>query len=246
MKSAEELNNHLERHSEAVLQRWVPNTLCLWEGCHSQAKFSSISKFKTHLKNIHTLPLLCQIPQCSYKKPFRHAGDLERHVATIHRRGTRPYVCPVQSCNANLTSFKRKDKLLKHLQETEHIGDMFCFFPHCVEYQPPRFTGFKTRKEIAVHFSKEHSSIPGVFQCALGLCALNLTREGWWEWNIHRHLRDCHDVSVLGSCCRAKREGNSYILRPEHFQKCEDTNEPEIKWQECSICLQRQQTEPTT
>jgi len=253
MASAEELTTGLNNDPELLQQQWIPGTRCLWEGCTSKATFSNLAKFKAHLKNIHTEPLLCQIPRCSHKKPFRHPGDLERHVATIHHRDVRPYICPFENCNSEVKTFARKDKLLKHIRDTEHSGDMFCVFPHRVDYHPGRFAGFKTRQEIVAHFKERHSAVAlehtpphdRPFRCALGLCALSSRSERWPLRALKEHLETCHDLTLYfwRIFNIAKKEDDTYILRPEHLQELERLDpQEEFNWLECTICYERQQT----
>ena len=253
MASAEELTTGLNNDPELLQQQWIPGTRCLWEGCTSKATFSNLAKFKAHLKNIHTEPLLCQIPRCSHKKPFRHPGDLERHVATIHHRDVRPYICPFENCNSEVKSFARKDKLLKHIRDTEHSGHMFCVFPHCVDYHPERFAGFKTRQEIVAHFKKRHSAValehspPYKWprRCALGHCALSSRSERWSTSELAEHLGTCRDISLnpWQILDIAKKEDDTYILRPEYLQEYERIHQLKgFHWQECIICYERRQT----
>ena len=253
MTSSKGLTSHLDNHSEKVTQQWVPNTLCLWEGCTSKAKFSTVTKFKTHLKNIHIQPLLCYIPRCSHKKPFRNEHDLERHVASIHHRDIRPYICPFPNCEAELKCFTRRDKLLAHIRDTEHSGDMFCPFPHCIERQPPRFSGFKTREDILTHFNMRHSAIlaqnihkSGMpHRCLLGLCSLSLTHERWGEYDLDDHLETCHGLSPASSSVaswRAENEGGIYVLKPELLQKL-SRHVGIMEWKECTTCLKKQQAQ---
>lgn len=61
--------------------------------------------------------------------------------------------------------------------------------------------------------------------------------EHWSGHGLKEHLENHHSVakndSVSASWGKSKLEGNTYVLKPENMMQ-----QPEIKWQECSICLQ--------
>ncbi|PMD42064.1 hypothetical protein L207DRAFT_510362 [Hyaloscypha variabilis F] len=125
------LRNHLECHSFDVVARWTRDSKCTWQGCKSQAVFKTPGQIKEHLKNIHTEPLLCDQRGCLYTKPFRNMADLNRHKSTKHYAEPK-WECPYSSCSSEQCVFARKDKWLKHIQDTYHENDGHCLLPHCI------------------------------------------------------------------------------------------------------------------
>ena len=237
-----DLEAHLAGHAASELGQWSPPSRCTWKGCASKALFHSRAAYQLHLKRIHTEPLLCSVPRCKHKKPFRNQGDLERHSSTAHS-DVRPYLCPFDSCEAQMKAFARKDKWLKHIRDTEHYGDMFCPYPHCIEWQAPKSTGFATRNEIIAHFRSFHCKHvlrgwKGPYACKLGLCTINSTNEHWGGNALDMHLKSCHGIDEWIPYSRMDLEDNQQVLRPHHLLK-QKPDWREIKWHECITCSQQ-------
>jgi len=246
MVTEQELSDHLRTHSSSALQLWLPSSTCTWPGCTSKAVFNNESKYKEHLKNIHTKPLICQEPKCMHKTPFRNKGDLNRHSTTAHK-SARPYKCPFNSCESR--PFSRKDKLIQHIRETVHPGDDFCLFTHCKSTQT---TSFTTREGLASHYLKLHCAAPGeqpyythrLFTCALGLCSLTSASELWTGNGLNDHLKAHHGIAYWGSIIsKATKEGDYYVLRPKHIENYNAYSwvGKKIEWHECTVCSQSQQ-----
>lgn len=156
-------------------RKWTGATKCDWPNCHSKAIFKSFSSLKTHTLNIHVSPLVCTLPQCSYKKPFGKMYELLRHNATIH--GNHYHKCPVEGCEAG---FSRKDKMLNHIREKHNT--LKCPYNHC------SVTVLETEEEL--HLRQFH----GDFECAIGACETGL-KSLFLEVGLKRHLRKCHGIS---------------------------------------------------
>jgi hypothetical protein len=97
-------------------------------------------------------PLVCNYPDCSYKKPFGKQCDIKRHLATIHRT-EQGYQCLECDCQE---TFSRKDKMLKHGREKHEL--FRCCYSHCTA------TVFAGEREA--HLQKVH----GRYECAISSC----------------------------------------------------------------------------
>jgi hypothetical protein len=236
---------HLESHANDVIEEWNAPSRCLWEGCRSKATFKSSKAYRHHLTNIHTHPLVCDDTGCTYKKPFRNNGDLNRHKITAHS-ANKLFQCPYESCQADVRSFIRKDKLLQHIQEIQHENDAFCPRPHCTYIHRSRHTGFSDRKAISAHFSTYHSLLrEGGYECSLGNCAETNYHSDWSIWGLKDHLQYQHKipsysakekwwvVSVLVQ--KMKRDKGKTILLA-HLQALEQEIGCNIPWHDCQIC----------
>ncbi|KAH8599994.1 hypothetical protein B0O99DRAFT_611542 [Bisporella sp. PMI_857] len=232
----------------------------MWPGCTSKATFNNKSKYKYHLKNIHVEPVTCGVAGCTYKKPFRSRGELQRHKRAVHTTH-HPFVCPFSACDDR--RFPRRDKWLQHIRETVHDGDAFCPYLHCdMSRQFSQSAGFQTRNEISRHFSGWHDTMVRHFyiepyKCALGMCALYQVFEGWELDGLREHLEKHHLIpktsrqsagnGTYQAARRATKEGDVKILRPEHLEDLGKdqwgNDHPKIEWQECTRCLAVQQSQ---
>ena len=193
----EQLTTHLKDHAKQALNDWKPGFQCFWRGCPSKAFFLATKTYEIHLKNIHTDPLVCSVPRCKHKKPFRNDADLRRHRISVHSV-YRSYVCPFESCEEKVKAFARKDKWLQHLRETPHYGDAICPRLHCTEPgHPESKVIFTTLEEIVQHFDTKHAVFEfPVYSCALGSCARTCSSERWTNKRyVAGHLKDHHGVS---------------------------------------------------
>jgi hypothetical protein len=128
--------------------------------------------------NIHVCPLICNQPECPYRRPFGKQYELNRHIATAHGEA-RNYKCPIDTCVASLTGFAQKDKLVKHLQE-EH-DSVRCPYNHC-------FATIAATEE-----EKYVQEIHSRFECELMECA-NGGASRFSEAKLSRHLRCAHNM----------------------------------------------------
>lgn len=207
-----ETKAHLDEHWSAMAEQWSPGTKCSWPSCASKAVFKSFSSLKTHTLNIHVRPLVCTAPQCSYKKPFGKMYELQRHIATAHGDGCN-CKCPVEGCEASLTGFSRKDKMLKHLREQHDV--LKCPYNHCSA------TVLKTETES--HLQQFHGS----FECALGSCETGL-KSCFRKIGLQRHLRTHHSIT---------NDPVQTIM--SHVRKSDDKTAHGLlrtAWQDCRLC----------
>jgi hypothetical protein len=232
---------HLDNHATQALIDWTPPSSCTWQGCKSKSIFKRQSQYKKHLKNIHTTPLVCTVLKCKHKSPFRNQADLLRHKSTSHS-DIRPYICPFENCSDETKTFARKDKWLQHIRETPHEGDVFCPYWHCDQRIGPNSTGFRTRKEISNHFSREHSVYESKSHaCCLGGCSLNIVSEHWTIEKLRWHLRGHHAMDGCSSffmANKARLENTAFILRSEYLQP------GRFMWRDCTICTPPQIQQP--
>ena len=165
----------------SVVQAWSPRSKCTVPGCTSKAIFYSRDAFYTHVKNMHTDPLLCSVEGCTYRKPFGRQSDLKRHKESVHSE-QRKFICPVQSCDIKYKDFSRKDHLLKHMREMH--PDMFCALKHC-----PSDKNFYvgSLEGMNKHIADAH----GPYECGIKSCVG--TESKFREESFHDHLQDHMD-----------------------------------------------------
>ena len=226
----EEMTLHLTGHGKDAIERFTVPSRCIWPDCSSKATFKTLDTYKRHLNNIHVKPLLCAVPRCSYKKPFRNQNDLDRHSATIHS-DVKKYECPYESCESETKSFARKDKWLKHIQETIHENDAFCPYYHCVLLEASVITsrGFTDRKQISEHFSNEHARNGNEsYECTLDLCANAVNPSHWSKYSLRSHLEQDHGLwnSSYVAIANLSDEGRKLSAKhlpdpiPEEYHDC--------------------------
>jgi hypothetical protein len=162
-----------------TLNQWSGSSKCPWPNCSSKATFKTPSSLRTHLSNIHVTPLICTQPQCPYQRPFGKQYELDRHISTAHGEA-RNHRCPIDTCDASVTGFARKDKLIKHLRE-EH-ENLKCPYNHC----------FATvlAEETEKHLLQSHDD----YECALQGCQYGGASR-FSRVNLKRHLRRDHLVT---------------------------------------------------
>jgi hypothetical protein len=99
---------------------------------------------------------------CSHTRPFAKQGDLDRHLASVHKVGP-TFKCPRLDCKRHERGFPRKDKLKHHINTLGH-GSFHCPYDHC-DYQQAK--GFLSREILGRHvISWDH----GVYECGVGSC----------------------------------------------------------------------------
>jgi hypothetical protein len=141
------ITSHLDAHREIG----EPLDTCNWPNCSSKAVFKTRSSFQTHIYNIHVIPLVCNVPGCSYVKPFTKRCDLNRHKSTVH--GDAGQVeCPIQGCDTRA----RKDKLQEHMRK--YHDRLRCPYNHC--------TTTVVEGQEETHVRESH----GPYECGLGAC----------------------------------------------------------------------------
>jgi hypothetical protein len=204
-----------------ILSQWSGATKCPWLKCSSRATFKTPSSLRTHICNIHVNPLTCTEPQCSYKRPFGKQHELRRHISTAHET-IRNHKCPIATCEASITGFARKDKLMKHLRE-EH-ENLKCLYNHCSAVVPD------TQQEL--HISESH----GDYECAVGGCEKGDASCFSLE-NLGRHLRSAHCMTYdpAGRLSRIAK-GHDRTVKIGHLRNLKELPN-------CATCSLSQSTE---
>lgn len=242
-QSDEHLTAHLDLHASNALKLWRHLARCSWSGCSSKATFKNVKSYQQHLTNIHTRPLVCDVSACLHKKPFRNVADLSRHKITIHSE-SQPYACPYDDCEAEIRTFARKDKLLKHIREVQHNNDAFCPFPHCSESQLSDPVAFQTREEIITHFSRNHEALRGnAYECRLGSCSSTDAKGQWVFSGLWPHLQECHGLTWSEACrsCNIMAKANQKFFILEHLEEAKRVGKyryhnPDYLWHDCTKC----------
>jgi hypothetical protein len=167
-----------------MLHPWSVGNKCQKRGCSVKTVFKTPSSYRIHLRNIHDLPLLCDIENCSHKTPFGRTTDLRRHQRSVHSQ-TRDYICTVPSCEV---SFARKDHLSKHMREKHDT--YFCPIQHCPRAKRNRFV---TLEDVQAHVNGDEH---GEYECALKSCA-RAPLSKFTQFTVHDHLRNHHGLQDL-------------------------------------------------
>jgi len=214
-----ETTAHLEAHWKETRRQWLGPRGCNWPDCPSRATFKSPSSLKSHIFNIHISPLVCTYPQCTYPNPFGKECDLRRHIETVHEASC-SHMCPVESCEANVKGFARKDKLLNHVRE-QH-DNLRCPYNHCYA------TVLEADQDA--HLQQFHGS----FECALGACEKE-PASCFLEVGLRRHVRSHHNLTVdpAGRLIREVREIEDKTARSIHIVRLR-------KWKDCPACSEAQ------
>jgi hypothetical protein len=238
VSSLGDLTNHLTEHSKESWAKWTSHSKCVWQGCKSKAIFKTSKLYGEHLKHIHSHPLLCTSPRCSYKKPFRNQADLNRHNQTAHRK-EKKWECPYDSCGAETRTFARKDKWLKHIRETQHENDAFCPFFHCSLQQQKTLKLFANRKEISMHFASQHAGDPDSrYECALGSCGGDLKPDFWTIEGLFTHASKEHDIYIWPNLAKNILEGE-HVFGNQHLRyyvKKYQKYQSEHIFHDCKLC----------
>jgi hypothetical protein len=145
-------------HIPGVLQN--TSGLCTWPGC-TKSKLDTSKRLETHVTNVHLDPLRCTLRGCGRTEPFGRKGDLDRHIASVHKQG-RTWKCPRKDCTRYTRGFPRKDKLNDHVREKCH-GFFQCNYHHCWYRGVTRFL---TEAQLSSHHDKRH----GNFECSIASC----------------------------------------------------------------------------
>lgn len=162
-------------------------------------------------------PLVCTYPQCTRTDPFGKQCDLRRHIETVHETSSN-HICPVESCEANIKGFARKDKLLNHIRE---VHDNFrCPYNHCYA------TVLEMEQEA--HLLQSH----GLYECALGACE-NGVASRFAKNGLQRHVRRQHNMtfdpakSLMSRVEKTKDKTarSSQIRRIRKFHDCSSCSE---------------------
>ena len=212
-----EAQNGQQHQQQQQQLSWRASEGCPRTGCDSKAKFKSLGALQQHIRNVHDKPLICEIPNCSYKKPFARPTDLRRHVNSAHPDYCdTKYACKIDSCGAQ---YSRKDHLVKHLREKH--GTYKCLLQHCPHATKNRFA---TEEEAKVHADIDH----GNFECAIKACAMApLSR--FTMSSLQLHVQNHHGISDFTYKDLSWMDlTNVYTLSLKHLGRCNP--------KECKIC----------
>jgi hypothetical protein len=96
----------------------------------------------------------CQVCNATFRRP----ADRTRHFNTVHLdNGERRYRCEVEDCPADVTTWRRWEKLKTH-NKTWHSYS--CEEPGCVRGYPH---GFKTQEDLEAHRQQAHRDPVGLY-----------------------------------------------------------------------------------
>lgn len=193
--------------------KWKGPTKCTWPNCTSKATFKTRAALATHTGNIHITPLLCSVPECSYKKPFGKNYELRRHIQTAHEN-TQAHKCPFEDCESHISGFSRKDKLIKHTKEKHLL--MRCPYNHCFAEV--------AEVETELHMERFH----GDYECAIGSCGTKLNSRFRRE-ELLTHLRSYHNMSYDAA-------NNIQYKLTQTINKTAYASDTTGKWRDCNMC----------
>ncbi|KUJ16333.1 uncharacterized protein LY89DRAFT_80112 [Mollisia scopiformis] len=225
-----DLKIHLESHAISVTQNWAGTSKCTWSGCKSKAVFKLLSSLERHLENIHVAPIICVIPSCSFKGPFRNNYELQRHAHQKHSN-VKAFWCPFKGCKL---SFARKDKWAQHIEEVEHENDLFCPVLHCDKEIRGDFQGFQSRKEISHHIFNEHMKASGevrAWECHIGGCDIQSSCLKLTVSQMRRHLRRDHGLS------QSNLDTLVNFDSAEHHIVWSSQMSSAFSWSVCKLCV---------
>lgn len=212
---------------ESVLRAWSVGDKCTWPKCSSRAVFKSEPLLYKHVVNVHTDPLVCSVPECTYQKPFSRRSDLRRHEQSAHS-AERRFICQAPFCDAQIKEFARKDHLTKHMRERH--DNYFCPLNHC-----PRGTkeSFAKPENVAKHIATEH----GVYECALYACAQSPSSR-FSKHSLQAHLRNHHHVDY---------HSTSNVIAGMEKRRSNTTTEADLRRRhlvrhQCMSCKKQHQT----
>lgn len=106
-------------------------------GTYCDGEPTSTSTFKLnkpqpgpHQDESICVTLVCDYQGCAYTKPFNRKHELNRHIASKHKKA-KPFSCPVRGCfkKQRCTAFPRADKLTAHMRSM-HREDTPAECPH--------------------------------------------------------------------------------------------------------------------
>lgn len=212
--SADESKSHISNHLNTISEEWSGATACEWPKCTSKALFKTAKLLANHTLNVHVEPLVCTVPSCSHKKPFGKKCDLLRHIRTIHTIGL-TYKCRVHGCDANVTGFSRRDKMLQHMREMHTL--LKCGYNHC--------SAEVLEAETASHLQQSHGNL----ECAIGDCK-NAHKSYFRADSLLKHLRTSHSIPrafTSNMLLNAQLSADKTVL--EHFG-------PGEGWKACKSC----------
>jgi hypothetical protein len=204
-------------HILDVLQN--TSSSCTWPGC-TKSKLDTSKKLENHVFNIHIEPLRCPFSGCSRTEPFGRKGDLDRHIASVHKRERR-WKCPRRNCSFHIKGFPRKDKLNEHLRTRGH-GALKCEYRHCGK-SAADFAPFLTEAELMSHFDDHH----GNFECGIGSCANTSSaltprtlRSHVFRYHCS-HRKDYENICAIVYQIAEQSQSNTYTVTKDDFDGLE-------------------------
>lgn len=197
------------------MQAWSAGDTCTWPQCASRS-FQTESLFKRHMNYVHINPLLCLFPNCPHKKPFERPSDLTRHGQSVHS-SERQFACPIDSCDAQIKEFARKDHLTKHMRERH--DNYFCPWNHCFHNTK---NSFAEPEDLIKHIKNVH----GPYECALMACAQVQLSSKFSKLSLIKHLRNHHGME----------RGSAHSTYQAHSRQTYTITEWDGHCGECKIC----------
>ncbi|KAF2669861.1 hypothetical protein BT63DRAFT_423841 [Microthyrium microscopicum] len=185
--------------------KWCGPQKCHRQDCSSKATFKTRSALNTHVRNIHTKPLVCTYPGCLLQKPFGKQCDLKRHRTTMHG-GLAEYECLDVGCRR---TFVRRDKMLKHAREEHELYK--CSLNHCTKIV------FDAEKQK--HMQECHGS----YECGMYSCLQGSTSR-FKRKTLETHLRSAHqnkaglESSAEYTWLRLRKHGDVFTATMYHTE----------------------------
>ncbi|CAF1083774.1 unnamed protein product [Adineta ricciae] len=151
----------------------------------------------THLGDKH---FACTYPGC--KDTFYSQSNLDRHVRTVHLRGSQSFVCTFPHCGK---TFARNDSLRNH--RVKHFPNMImkCPYVDCEEK-------FRVRSTYHAHVKRhrtEKQQASTIYVCVLQNCQYTTSNKA----SMKQHLTKVHDYK------QEKDEDIPYIQYPSKQQQ---------------------------
>ncbi|CAM4818951.1 unnamed protein product [Rotaria magnacalcarata] len=175
----------------------VPSNSC--QICHQEFPKRLLYKkhMLTHLGDKH---FACTYPAC--KETFYTQSNLERHVRTIHLRGSHSFVCTFPNCGK---TFTRNDSLKNH--RVKHFPNMImkCPYVDCEEK-------FRVRSTYHAHVKRhrtEKQQASTMYVCVLQNCQYTTSNKA----SMKQHLTKVHDYK------QEKDEDIPYVQYPSKQQQ---------------------------
>ncbi|XP_076869586.1 general transcription factor IIIA, b [Brachyhypopomus gauderio] len=112
-------------------------------------------------------PHLCSVEECP--ESFSTSSGLKNHVARVHQKEERHYVCDYEGCGKE---FRKKNRLRTHKCEHTNVFPFQCHFEDC------------GKKYAALKTLKKHESVHDGYPCVEEGCSFR--GKTWTEYQTHR------------------------------------------------------------
>ncbi|UJR15598.1 hypothetical protein I4U23_002534 [Adineta vaga] len=183
----------------SIKQKSLPSTSNPCQICHQEFPKRLLYKkhMLTHLGDKH---FACTYPAC--KDTFYSQSNLDRHVRTVHLRGSQLFLCTFPNCGK---TFARNDSLKNH--RVKHFPNMImkCPYVDCEEK-------FRVRSTYHAHVKRhrnEKQPASMMYVCVLQNCQYTTSNKA----SMKQHLTKVHDYR------QEKDEDIPYIQYPSKQQQ---------------------------